>query len=513
MSGSYLLGIDAGTSIIKAAIFDREGRELAVAAVPHVIASPRPGWIEADMEQTWRSAASTVRAVIGQANLRGADIAAIGVSANMVGLWPIDAQGQPTRSAILWNDGRTQALLARLSAERPSFMRDIFASSGSVMQQGCTLPLLRWLREAEPEVLARTATLLCCKDWLRFKLTGMLNSEPTEASVMPGDARGRGYADSLFTLLGVADLRHLFPPIVQSEAVVGTVTRRAAADTGLHPGTPVVAGAGDVPAVALGVGAVAEGSACTILGTTCISGVVVAEPLFTPVDVGLLFCLPGGGWLRAFANIAGTTNLDWLAAQLCPDIQRSAGSQVELFAHLEALAAQSEQGARGIVYHPYLSSVGVIAPFVEPGARAQFFGLTIEHQRADIIRAVYEGVGLAIRDCYNVVDIPLQELRLSGGGTRSGFWCQLIADIVGSRIVVPASREAGALGAALLAATGLHWFASVTEAARSMVIVGNVYEPDMLRHARYEHVYGLYQDLRRQLIPLWQQRAALPTAL
>ena len=479
----FLLGIDAGTSVIKAALFDRDGRTHAVASRRTTIYNPQPAWSEANMDEFWQLTAAAIREVVSQVDAK--TVAAFGITGNMVGAWLIDAAGQPVRDAILWNDGRTQ------NDQTPEVLAQIFRSSGSVMQPGCTLPLVRWLSEHEPAVLQRAAHVLCCKDWLRYQLTGTLFTDQSEASVMPGDTRARTYNESLFDLLGVRNFRHLFPPAVPSEQICGHVTPEAAALTGLPVGTPVVAGAGDVPASALGAGAVEAGVACIVLGTTCLSCLVTPQPVFEPANVGLLFPLPPNHWLRVMANIAGTTNLDWFAAQLY-------GSDVS-FDQLEHEAAAIPPGADGVIYHPYLSPAGVIAPFVESGARAQFFGLLPTHTRAHLLRAVYEGVALAIRDCYAAMNTPICEVRLSGGGARSPLWCQMIADCLDARVLIPAGDELGAKGAALLAGLGIGWYASVAEAASSGI--ERAYEPQNVEI--YKPIYARYVAVREALRSVW----------
>ena len=263
----------------------------------------------------------------------------------MVGAWLIDEQGEPVRDAILWNDGRAQELIDRLSLEHPGFMQTIFRTSGSVMQQGCTLPVLRWLADHEPATLDRAATVLCCKDWIAYKLTGSRQVDPTEASVMPGSAEERGYSEEMIDLFGLRPWRHLFPPVRPSQAVAGELHADAAQATGLRPGTPVVVGAGDVPASAIGLGAVEPGVACTLLGTNILNCLVTASPIYEPYDVGVMFCLPEQRWLRAMINVSGTTSMDWFIAQFCAEeVAASRGVQSDLFAHLEALAQTSRSG-------------------------------------------------------------------------------------------------------------------------------------------------------------------------
>jgi sugar (pentulose or hexulose) kinase len=491
----FLLGIDAGTSAIKAALFDGDGHEIAASSQPAAVLSPAPAQSEADMETIWAQVCATVRAVCAQAGISGAEIDGVGITANMVGLWPVDASGQPVRRAILWNDGRTQPLLDGLEVASPGFMSRV---SGSVMQPGCTLPLLRWLREHEPEVLARTHMVLCCKDWLRFRLTGALATDPTEASVMPGDTRARGYSDAAFEELGVHDLRHLFPPVLASEAVAGAVTASAAALTGLREGTPVVTGAGDVPASALGAGAASPGTACIVLGTTCLSGIVLGAPSWTPADVGLLFCQPGGAWLRVMANIAGTTNLDWIIGQCFAAEQAAHGRAI--YAHLEASLADIAPGCAGLTYLPYLSDVGIIAPVVAPHARAGFFGLSPVHTRYHLLRAVMEGVALAVRDCYAAMGVPVERAVLVGGGANSPLWCQMIADVLGAEIQVPQGSEFGAKGAALLAGVGIGRDSTPAAAAARTTHIARAYQPDAARRALYDAAYNRYAGLRNAVL-------------
>jgi sugar (pentulose or hexulose) kinase len=483
----YLLGIDVGTSVVKAALFDRAGREIAVNYRRNNLYHPQPGWSEADMEETWETTVAVIRELLQTSRIAPAQIAAVGLCGNMIGAWLVDAQGQPVRRAILWNDGRTRTVFEALEHQRSDFMSYVFNFSGSVLEHGCTLPVVRWLADHEPESLRRATALLHAKDWIRYKLTGQLHTDVSEVPGAPGDVRQR----------------HLFTPFVTSETIIGEIQPEAAEKTCLLAGTPVAAGAGDVPSVALGVGAVEVGVACSILGTHCINGLVLDQPHFEPPDVGILFTIPGERWMRALANVAGTTNLDWFINQFCADMR----SSPNLFDQLEMLASQSPAGSRGILYHPYLSSVGIIAPFFEPAARAQFFGLTPEHTRADILRSVYEGVALAIRDCYNAIQTEVSEIRLSGGGARSRLWSQIIADTMGTRVLVPAGSEFGAKGAALLAGVGIGWFSSIGEAAKATLNIQRIHEPDLTLKPLYDANYDIYCQIREVMRPVWQKAA------
>lgn len=504
----FLLGVDAGTSVVKAALFTADGREIKAVARRTTVKTPHPAWAETSMIETWNVTVSAIRALLADSGIAPDRIAAVGLTGNMVGAWLLDAQGRPPRDAILWADGRTQPLIERFSAEQPGFMSRIFDQSGSIMQQGCTLPVLRWLAEHEPGVLEQARTVVGCKDWLTYNLTGTIQIDPTEASVLPGDARERGYSEAMFELFGLEAYRALFPPIRPSAQIVGTVLPEAAHLTGLRAGTPVAVGAGDVPASALGVGAVDPGVACSLLGTNFLNCLVVDRPLFEPRDVGVLFCLPGDRWLRATINVSGTTSLDWAIEQFCQPEKTAAHSTADLFAQVEALARQSPIGARGVIYLPYLSANGIIAPVVEPAARADFFGLTNAHTRGDLLRAVYEGLAFAVRDGYDVIPADIHEIRLSGGAAKSPFFCQMVADVTGRRVLVPAGSEFGAKGAALLAAVGIGWFPSIADAVHQTASPCQVYDCDPAAQRAYDATFATYTHLREALRGVWRAHAA-----
>jgi sugar (pentulose or hexulose) kinase len=498
---AFLLGIDAGTSAIKAALFDGDGRETAAASQPTDLVLPAPGHVEADMDRLYEQVCAVIRAACAQAGVSSASVEAVGITANMVGFWPVDASGRPTRRAILWNDARTQPLIDRLEAETPGLLHRIFRQSGSAMQPGCTLPILRWMLEHEPAVLEQTATALCCKDWLRFRLTGERATDPTEASVMPGDTQTRGYSPLAQALLGVEHFADRLPPVLPSEAIVGEVTQRASRETGLRPGTPVVTGAGDVPASALGAGAAEPGSAPIVLGTTCLSGMVLSVPTWQPPDVGLLFCMPGGSWLRMMATIAGTSNLDWILGQTLADAADSGTGG--LFVRAQTLAADVPAGSAGVLYLPYLSEAGIIAPVVAPHARAAFLGLSPLHTRGHLLRSVLEGVALATRDCYAAMSTPQPErVFLVGGGANSPLWCQIMADVLGAQVDVPAGTEFGAKGAAMLASVGIGRDSDPAAAARRTTRIARTYRPDAANQQVYDRLYARFAATRQAILAL-----------
>lgn len=458
------VGIDAGSSVLKAAVFEADGRQVAIASRRTPLDRPQPGRVEAD-PGACLAALFAVVAEAAAASGRPGAVAGIGVSGAMVGAWFVDGAGRAIRPGINWEDSRSQPLLDAMVADRPTLMSDIFAISGSVLQQGCTLPLLAWFRHNEPDTLARAAHVLTYKDFLRHALTGEIAADRSEAAVLPGDARTQGRSAELAAMFGIADLARLLPEAMASQDVAGHLTEEAATRTGLRAGIPVVAGAGDVIANVVGAGGLKAGAATAILGTTCMVGVCRSEPVFTPPDLGLLFSLPERHWYRAMVNVAGTLNLDWTLKLVAPDL----ADEADPFARVTAMAERVPPGANGVTFLPYLSESGIIAPVADPHARAQFCGLHAGHGRSDLIRAVYEGVAFALADLIDLLDLSDGEpVRLTGGGSRSALWRAIIADVTGRTILVPHGSEFGARGAALLAATALGRHQSVADASKAM---------------------------------------------
>ena len=404
------LGLDIGSSVAKAALFDAEMVEVATAATPVVQDRSRVGIVEFDVHAVQASVAALIHHVAARAGSSTAAISAVGISAAMVGGVLVDADNRPLRPGINWEDARAQGLIDAIEVRDPGARSRIFRSSGCVLQQGCTLPVLAALAMTEPQVVAQAHAFVSLKDHLRAWLTGRIGADCTEAAVGPGSAALRDRSPAMHDLFGLGPLARLLPPAEDSEAVGGHVTPEAAAITGLRVGTPVAVGAGDVPCSVLGAGGWNSGRATMILGTTAMVGQSFAQPVFDPPDLGLLFTLPGQRWFRAMVNVAGTLNLDWALFTLAPDLATTA----DPFAGLEARAARSPIGAGGVSYLPYLSDSGIIAPVIDPEARAGFSGLAPRHGPYDMLRAVYEGVAFSLVDLLDQLELVLVELLDSG---------------------------------------------------------------------------------------------------
>ncbi|MFO7322385.1 MAG: FGGY-family carbohydrate kinase [Chloroflexota bacterium] len=501
----YLLGIDVGTSVVKSVLFNLRGEEIVVSRRTPAIIRERQGWSEMSMEALWQDVLATLREVASSEALRHGEIAGIGLSGMCCSSWLLDDAGRPVRNAILWNDGRAASIIA--DWQREGVMDEVFRIGGNIMFPGYTVAVLRWLQENEPETLERARWSVFCKDWIRFKLTGKIATEHSDAGYTPYDLRASAYSDTLLRACGIESTRRLLPEVLDSDEITGELLPEVAQVTGLRAGIPVVAGLVDVAASTLGAGAYRPGQACTIVGTSFLNNFIYAEPSFEPAGIGVQTRAGNGGWVRSLVNTAGTMNLEWFLQEFCAAERAAAEAEGRnIYEWAEAVAAEIPIGCEGVIYHPYLNTAGVIAPFLNPVARAQFFGISVEHTRAHLLRAVYEGTALAMLDNYMRVNLEVDEWYIAGGGKRSPFWTQMFADATGRAILVPAGEELGARGVAVLAGVASGVYSSVEDAMRQVIHVTREHQPNPEAHEKYLKVYQLYRRIYEHVMDDWWER-------
>ncbi|NGO71118.1 FGGY-family carbohydrate kinase [Streptomyces boncukensis] len=472
-SPGLIIGVDVGTSVTKAVAFDRDGRAVRSAARRSALLRRPGGAVEQDQEQVVESVAAVVREV---AAALPAAPDALALTGQGDGLWLRDAEGRPVRPAISWMDGRAADLVARWRQD--GTVRRVYERTGSGMFPGCPAPLLAWLREHEPGTLERAAVAGYCVDTVAQRLTGTVSVDASDATLPFLDPRTRSYAPEALDACGLAGAARLPPP-----AAPGTVLAldaRGAALLGLPAGLPVTSGPYDLPACALGSGVREPGDGLLTVGTTLACQVLTdrADPRPGGEPAGMWLCTPRPDrWLRAMPAMVGTAGIDWTLATV--------GAAT---ADLEPLLAQSPPGARGVTALPFLSEAGERAPFVAPGARARFDGLHLGHARADVVRAMCEGVAYAARHCLEAAGLSAA-LAACGGGTRSAAWLSTFAGVLGRPVRVPEEAEVGAKGAALVARAALgdpvdeeRWLGAY-----------RVVEPDPAARAGYEEGYARYR--------------------
>lgn len=487
---SYVVGIDISTTATKAILVRDDGAFRGVGMSSYGYETPRPMWTEQDPALWWAATVEAVRRVLDTSGVAGSEVEAVGLTGQMHGSVLLDAANDVVRPAILWNDQRTEAecdeIRRRVGQDR------LIRITGNDALTGFTAPKLLWVAHHEPTNWAQVRHILLPKDYVRYRLSGEFAIDVADGSgTILFDLARRTWSPEVLDALELDQT--LFPPTFEGPTVTGTLSAEAAATTGLSAGTPLVAGGGDQSANAVGVGAVSEGIVALSLGT---SGVVFATTEGPAIETrGRVhsFChaVPDR-WHMMGVMLSAAGSLRWLRSALAPD---------RTFEELVEAAAEVEAGSGGLFFLPYLT--GERTPHPDARARGAFVGLTVRHELRHLTRAVLEGVAFGLKDGLDLMvgaglDRPTQ-IRASGGGTRSGLWRQILADVLGAEIVTVTTEEGAAYGAALLAAVGAGWFSSVEEACARLVEVRPAATPaawaDTYRE-RHEVYKELYPALR-----------------
>jgi sugar (pentulose or hexulose) kinase len=507
MGQTLLLGIDNGTTVTKAALFDQHGRELAVGSSQEVrVTHPEPGWAEQNMHEVWSATVQAVRECLQIAQIDPSDIAGISFSGHGGGVWLLDDRGAPVRDAIIWLDARAKPILDQWATEGK--LEQLYDASGWSLFPGigaCTI--FPWLIEHEPDSLRRARINLSSKDWIKYCLTGEQSIDQTMASIAHMDFRSARYSDEVLRLSGISAYRHLLPEVVVSWQVGGKVTAEAARVTGLVQGTPVINGAWDGVSCTLGAGCIDAGEAGTVIGTAGVHAIVSDKPQLDPHrNYSLMYHTVPDCYVKNSLTMLAAGNLNWFEREFCL-AERQAAERMgkSVYEVIGEEVADVPVGSAGVLFLPFLQ--GERAPFVKPEARGVFFGLGDWHTRAHLLRAIFEAVALSTRDNYACMQeggAP-RATYLTGGGSRSPVWCQILADCVGSVMRVPSGIELGARGAAINAAVGVGLFESHRAAVDHMVRIEHEYTPSAQRKERYDQLYLLYRDLIQAVWPVWEK--------
>jgi len=468
-----------------------QGNVVASASAEHEpFASPRPGWAEQDPRDWWKACGTAVRKVLRSSHVRSDDIASIGFSGQMHGAVLLDAADDVVRSAIIWCDQRSEAQSNQLSE---MFGRDaLIRLTCNPPLTNFTLTKLLWVREVEPRNWERVAHLMLPKDYVRFRLTGDRAIDVADASgTLLLDVANRRWSAEVLRKTSVDE--RMLPALYESPQVCGRVSDAGAEATGLRVGTPVVAGAGDQAAGAVGMGIARAGAVSATIGT---SGVVFAatdRPALDPQGRLHTFChaIPGRWHVMGVTQAAGLS-LRWFRDRLGV-LSKDGRDPYDILAE-EASAAPA--GSEGAFWVPYL--MGERTPHLDPNARAALLGLTASHTRGHVIRAVMEGVAFSLKDTFTIFDemkIPVTSIRLGGGGARSPLWRQIQADVYGREVEIVAAEEGAAYGAAILAGCGAGAWASVDEACDKVVSVASRIGANSAATRTMQQAYGTYRKI------------------
>ena len=505
MHGPFLLGLDSGSSTTKAIIFDAAGRIAGAGRTTLAARHPAPRHVVRDMDAVWEAARTAIVAAIADAAIDAGDIAAIGVTGHGDGLYLLDRAGAPLGTGMLSLDSRALEVVAGWS--RSGTFDAALPLTGQRPYPYAAVSLLAWIKRHEPERYAAIGSVLFCKDWLRYRLTGTLATDITEASTSFTELHSQAYSQAVLDLFDLAEIGPALPAMAEPHEVVGRITAQAAQSTGLRAGTPVVAGLHDVTASAVGSGNIAPGMLTVTAGTFSINEVLSDRPVTDP----RWSCRAGltrGSWMAMSISPASSSNFDWFVRQLCPaetTAATAAGRSV-----LDALLPEIERAFAGdsaIVFHPYLYG----SPFELP-ASASFLGLQGWHTRGDMLRALLEGVVFNHRTHIDALlsRLPADATRITGGGSSMPLMASLFADGLGRAVEIPATQEAAALGAALCAASGAGVYPDLAAATSACCRIARRYAPDPARARELEARYHRYARLIEALKPVWDDFAGEP---
>lgn len=480
----YFLGLDIGTGGSRAVVIDEAGVVQASATAAHVpFASQQIGWAEQDPEDWWRAAVEVVRVVLEY--LRAEDIGSVSFSGQMHGSVFLDENDNVIRPALLWCDQRTEKQCEEITRTIGRERLIDLVSNPAIT--GFTLPKILWLREKEPENYAKTSKILLPKDYVRMRLCGDKASDVADSSgTLLFDVRSRKWSSKMLDAMEIS--ANLMPEVFESIEQTGYVSSVGAAQTGLVAGTPVIAGAGDNAAGAIGMGIVRPGTVSVTIGTSGVVFVVTGSPTYDPEGRTHTLChaIPGR-WHMTGVTLGAGMSLKWFRDNL-------GGGQT--FAELGDEAAAVEPGTDGAIWLPYL--MGERTPHLDPNARAAFIGLTASHARGHLVRAIMEGVAFSLRDSFEIfksLGADIDAIRLGGGGAHSPVWRQIQADVYGHSVQTIQADEGAAFGAAILAGVGVGAWNSVDEVCDKAVRIAETIEMNPESAKTLDNNYGIYKRL------------------
>ena len=500
----YFMGLDNGGTTTKAAIYDQRGREMGVSSRDTQMITPRPGFVERDMEEMWEANCGVMRDVLKKTGIASEDIAGVAICGHGKGLYLWGKDGRPARNGIISTDSRATDYLSKW--RRDGTEDRAFALSCQHVMVMQPVALLAWIRDHEPEVMDKIQWVFECKDYVRFRLTGEARGEITDYSgANLVNLHTRQYDDDLLECFGLVGLREALPPLCHSLDIAGYVSQEAAAACGLRAGTPVAGGMFDIDACALAVDVVDDQNICMIAGTWSINEYLRKSPVLDGrVLMNSLFALPEY-YLIEESSPTSAGNNEWFVRTLLPELRASAEAEGRsIYEVMNDWAAALPPEEFVPIFLPFLMGTNV-----HPNAMSCFLGLSLSHTRAHLLKSVYEGIVYCHRHHLEKLlatrEVPPECIRLAGGAAKSKVWTQMFSDILGLPVETVEVNETGALGCAIAAATAVGAYPSIQEACRHMCPLGQRVYPNPQAHAAYERRYRLYKRAIECLDPLWDE--------
>ncbi|MBD1379386.1 xylulokinase [Metabacillus arenae] len=485
----YLIGIDLGTSSIKAILMDVEGDVIAQAQESYLIQVPTIGYAEQSPNVWWNAAVNVLRTLLEEENVDPSLIGGIGLSGQMHGLVMVDYKGEVIRPAIIWSDQRSKSQIEKIN--QLIYEENAIDKMLNSVSTGFAISSLLWIKENEPESYEKTNKILLPKDYIRYRLTGELATEATDASsTLAFDVAERKWATFLIKKLGIKE--ELFPPCYEPCEIAGEITTCAAKETGLKKGTPVVFGGGDQFMQAVGNGIIFPGIVSSNIGTGGQIAVMVDKPAYDSQLRTNTFChIKPNTWNIQGSSLNSGLSLNWLKSNILREND---------FRALTKMAEKIAPGSEGLIFLPYLT--GERTPHLDPNAKGIFFGLTLKHRDDHFVRAVIEGVTYSLRDSLDLIEglgIQTNRVIASGGGGKSKLWLQIQADIFNKPVYTSKTGEEACVGAAIIAGVGVGVYHSIDEACRKLISYNEmVIEPLQDNVKMYSHYYELFKELYKR---------------
>jgi len=503
----YLLGIDIGTSSTKVLLLQADGSIVDAIDRVYDFEIPQNGWTEQDPALWWNAVKQIIPELIKKHRIKPHDIKAIGIAGQMHSLVMLDRDGKVLRKAILWNDQRTEKQVNEINY-LVGAKRHIELTSNPPLT-GFTAPKILWVRENEPELFSKCHKILLPKDYIRYELTGEYVSDVSDASGMGLlNVRERTWSKEILEDLEIDP--ELLPDLVESVEISGYLTEQVASELGLMPGIPVVGGAGDNAAAAIGVGVIKDGTGFTTIGTSGVVFVHSSEPNTDAEGRVHTFCsaVPNE-WHLMGVTLAAGSSLQWFRNRFCQAEQEIADQRgVDVYQVMDEMAESVQPGSDKLLFLPYLS--GERTPHLDPNARGVFFGLSTIHEKAHLIRSVLEGVAFSLNDCLSVLrelNVDAELMMLTGGGAASPLWQKIIADIFDCTMNTCKSNQGPSLGAAILAGVGAGIFTDLDDGCRKVIQLKNTVNPT--ESDFYQNYYQVYQDIYPALKKQYESLATI----
>ena len=504
---SLLLGIDAGTSSVKAVLLDLRGNLCAVCQAEYPLHHIRPAWVEQDPEDWWRATCQAVREALSKVPHGPERVLGLAVSSQAPTLLALDRSGRPLRPAMIWMDRRAEAEAVSLADQLGA--AEIHRITGNRPDAFYVAARLLWLRNHEPEILKQTWKFAQVNGYINYRLTGRLTVDPSHAVLMQMCNYATGqWSEALCSACGVDPAQ--FPEVMQATCVQGEVTADAAAASGLRPGTPVMAGTVDSPSAALEAGVTAPGIAVEMTGTSTVVIIPNDRGLTEPALIAMPHALPGIHLLLG-AMVSSGGSLRWFRDQFGhAEVQAATQQGGDAFDLLTRQAAQAPPGSDGAIFLPYM--MGERSPLWHTNARGVFFGLSLATTKAAMVRSILEGAAFALRHNVEVASLAgaeVREMRSVGGCSRSDLWDQIKADVLGLPVLLPHTSVGSPYGCAIIAGIGAGVFPDVGKSLAEMVHLDRRFEPDPANHEKYSQIYRVFRNIYDHLRDDFDSAASL----